>query len=42
MNPHDLSDDDPDVIAGMDRLRQLRELEKEIPTLTVSDLNSLR
>ena len=41
MNPDDLSDDDPDVIAGMDRLRQLRELEKEIPTMTVSDHTTL-
>ena len=35
MHPDDLSDDDPDVIAGMERLRQLRELEDNIPILTV-------
>lgn len=38
MSPDDLSDDDPDVIAGMERLRALREWEGEIPTLTVGEI----
>lgn len=31
----DLSDDYPEVIAGMERLRMLRESEEEIPTLAL-------
>lgn len=30
----DLPDDDPEVIAGMKRLRLLRELEREIRDIT--------
>lgn len=39
MNRDDLPDDDPDVMAGMERLRVLRESEEEIPTLTVGQIS---
>lgn len=34
MDPDDLPDDDPDVVAGMARLAELRALESTVPDLT--------
>jgi len=30
----ELSDDDPDVVAGMERLTELRKLERDVPDLS--------
>lgn len=35
--PDDLPDDDPEVVAGMKRLAELREMEGHIPELPVRD-----
>jgi len=37
--PENLADDDPDVVAGMERLAALRMMEREIPDLESPAVN---